>query len=106
MRQARGHPQVSGLHLCAQSAWPCSAAAPRHAEQKHHPPCPCTADVEAYAFALAANMGFRRLFGYIDGQNEEAVKIPVRQAGRAAEWGSTLGPLRFTGVLRSFLAAV
>lgn len=83
-------------HLGAQPAWPCSAAAPRHVTQKHHPPCPCTADVEAYAFALAANMGFRRLFGYIDGQNEEAVKIPVRQTGRAAERGSKLGLLRFT----------
>ena len=34
-------------------------------------------DVEAYAYALAANTGFKRLFQYIDGANHDAVKIPM-----------------------------
>lgn len=34
-------------------------------------------DVEAYAYALAANTGFKRLFQYIDGANHAAVKIPM-----------------------------
>ncbi|PSC76979.1 heme-binding 2-like [Micractinium conductrix] len=58
-------------------------------------------DVQSHAFSKAVRTGFKRLFEYIDGANNEAVKIPMTAPVRTTV-GAAAGPFRQNNFTVSF----